>query len=192
MTTAVNIALNDHDIHTVARNILIIMIFFGTQDPEEAAEHAIHLWYSTLITQKTLDALHDEPLSYIRHVIEDSFKEIGISTENGELEEEFEDHVVTAPLDCPQVKSTLFVEIRAKMWHILRSFCFPSETYDAKAATESRMAGIQDIEHEDFRERRYLFMITQPWDRVCANKYLEDGMLLPFGAPRDEFTIVNP
>jgi len=58
-------------------------------------------------------------------------------------------------------------------------------------AKEIRKATTLAPERADYRDRWY-FKETFPFTRVAKQRFQEDGLLLPFGHPRQGFDVPNP
>ncbi|KAJ1328217.1 hypothetical protein MN608_07553 [Microdochium nivale] len=61
---------------------------------------------------------------------------------------------------------------------------------DASKATQIRQAVTQAESRVDYRDRNLLYF--SPAQRVAKTRFWQDGLLLPFGARRDDFVVPNP
>lgn len=180
--------VNDENQPITARNIVLLLLFLYTEDPNEAAEHVIHTWYSALIPQATLDALRGRPMRKIDAALIQCFKTHGIDIAREPDQEELK-KMCYGELQCSG-GTTLQLTLKLAMWLGIRDFFDPPEGMTAATARSIRRAVTKLPSRQDFRERRMFFM--RPADRLCNDRFQDDGILLPFGASRESHTIPNP
>ncbi|KAF4466645.1 hypothetical protein FALBO_6497 [Fusarium albosuccineum] len=172
----INITINDWDLDVVARNVMLILIALTVNDAKEAADKMTHLWYSASIRQSDLDYLVTKIRPFIAQVCA---------------------HIGAKPEGTPLAKTWTFGSRRVRLvlkkgsWmSLLRRFEVPG-TLTLQQARDIRVAvTLASGAQQDFRERHYL--VRPPAHRICEEKYRADGLMLPFGASREPFTIPNP
>ncbi|KAL9097609.1 MAG: hypothetical protein Q9165_000506 [Trypethelium subeluteriae] len=85
---------------------------------------------------------------------------------------------------------SLQVVLRKEEWLLLPSYLQLPHSLSKSRAQEIRIACTMAEERRDFRERK---MLSQsPFHRLCSDKFRTDGILMPFGSPREEFSTPNP
>ncbi|KAK4500888.1 hypothetical protein PRZ48_009080 [Zasmidium cellare] len=82
------------------------------------------------------------------------------------------------------------VTLSKAQWDELLSFFELPIGMTSQQATLSRQAVTTLYDRQDLKES-YLY-VQKPAHRLCLNRYWEDGVLLPFGASRDDFIVTNP
>jgi len=60
-----------------------------------------------------------------------------------------------------------------------------------KSAQQLRAAVVMAPERADYRDRWY-FKDASPSMRLAKQQFRDDGLLLPFGHPRVQFSVPNP
>ena len=167
--------LKDKDMDIVARNAILLLVFMTVEDSKRAADCALHLWYSTMVTQSCVDILRDT----VFPLIDDICNKISNKASTALLGK-------TWVFDKRRVRMVL----TKSQWLTLREHTKVPSGLDAGKAKDIRDATTSAPERIDYVER-HLFA-QKPATRLCMHKFREDGLLLPFGHPRDEFNTPNP
>ncbi|KAI2467246.1 hypothetical protein F4781DRAFT_444529 [Annulohypoxylon bovei var. microspora] len=167
--------LNDRDADVVGRNAIILLLALTEDDAAIAADNIIHLWYSAFISQSLYETLNGK----IRELVQGVCKKIEGKASNAVLGK-------TWTFGSRSVRLVL----AKKQWlELLASLEIPPGLTVEKAQDIRRSVTLAP-ERVDYRHRRYF--AQPPGDRAGAEKFRGHGVLLPFGAPRDSFTIPNP
>lgn len=166
--------MNDRDFDIVARNsiLLLTILHYG---PEKAVPFVIHLWYSALVPEELCEAIRKDILPLIEDVC--------IKIKN-------------KPANSLQSKTwtygtrSLRLILQRNSWDLLPSFFripagFTNE--EAQQVRKKTMLAPHRIDHL----HRAQYSRPPAW-RVSFLKFREDGMLLPFGTPRESFITPNP
>jgi hypothetical protein len=173
-TGDVLLAINDLDMDVVARNVIMLLLALKVEDSEQAVQSIIHIWYSATI--RPVDARLLTKLIY--PMIEDVCVKIA-DRAAGSLQAK----------TWKVGKCSLRLVLTKESWTTLLShFRLPpgltlQQVYDKRVAV-TKAEQQQEI-HRDF-------CVLHPEHRVCREKYREDGIMLPFGYSREEFTVPNP
>ncbi|KAF2141159.1 uncharacterized protein K452DRAFT_272970 [Aplosporella prunicola CBS 121167] len=173
-TQNIDVVINDREIDIVARNAIIILIAMHV-DPETAADAMIHTWYSAFLPADSARCLKDTVLPLIRSVCE----KIQAKPDNKLLSKKW------------TVGSCSFRLVLEKAcWdYLLRVFETPASVTTA-AAEKIRQSTVLAPSRKDYLERALYFQ-PEGWRRATM-KFREDGILLPFGAPRHGYDTPNP
>ncbi|KAF1831410.1 hypothetical protein BDW02DRAFT_531923 [Decorospora gaudefroyi] len=179
------ITINDWDFDVAARSAIMLLFAFASLDENEsehasyahAAESLIHLWYSAFIPHslfcsvqtKVGKLLHDDTTHTVQVV---------------------HDQMIKKTWSFPRDK-TLCITLRADQWPKLDGFLEIPAGLTEQSAREVRAAVVMSPERADYRDRWY-FKDAYPSMRVAKQQFRDDGILLPFGHPRAEFTVPNP
>ncbi|KAJ5540228.1 hypothetical protein N7513_008560 [Penicillium frequentans] len=169
------IRINDFDIDLVARNVIILLIALVVDDKDEAVDCIIHVWYSTLMRASDMVILETR----IRPLIRDVCDKVRNKPPEKHFSRnwEFGDRSLRVILTPPQ-------------WnHVLR-FLEKPVGLNAERVRQIHTATTLAHSRRDYRDRYMTFL--SPSQRLCFYKFREDGLLLPFGYPRHEFTEPNP
>jgi hypothetical protein len=169
-----SIVVNDIDFDIVARNVLMLLLTLMIIDPVEAAETVVHFWYSALI--RLIDFLR---IQLLRPVIEGVCNKIA-DRRAGFLQSK------TFTFGACSVRIVLTKE----GWTALLAFLCVPAGLTTQRAHNIRIAVTMAPHRVDFRHRE--LMLQQPEHRICKERFREDGILVPFGYSRKEFTIPNP
>lgn len=174
-----NIDINDQDMDIVARNIIFLLLSYTSTDDNDSdtVECVLHLWYSALLPQSCLDKL-----ASIRRLIEEVCSRI-------------KDKPAAAVLGktwtFPTRKGSIRVVLTHESWDALLPYFQVPEGLSTQRAKELRADGMLNPRRVDYMDR-HLYTMKKPHWRVCNEKLRKDGLLLPFGAHRDNFTVPNP
>jgi hypothetical protein len=172
-----SVHINDRDMDIVARNIIFLLLFYTIEDAEEAAECVLHLWYSALIPQTCL-----QTLSKLGDLIGDVCSKIKNKPDHSMLGKTW---------TFAQGKGSLRVLLNKGMWDSLLSYLTVPEGLTADRAERVRSSIMDAPQRVDHVHRR-LFQQMKPSWRICTHKFRQDGILLPFGQPRNQYTVPNP
>ena len=167
--------VNDKDFDIVARNAIILLIALVREDEGEAIDCILHLWYSAMITPK-----HSELLTtHIYPMIDEVYQKVKDRFAQSELSKKF-----------TFGDRSLRLTLKKAEWKALLSFFSPPSGLSTEQAQQIRRATTLAPERVDYRHRK---MLTQSVvDRVSENRFREDGILLPFGCSRAEYSVPNP
>lgn len=166
--------INDKDFDIVARNAILLLTAL-VFDPIEAADIMIHIWYSAFITELYLWKLREKVLP----LIEDVCKK-----------------VAGRPGQSLQSKTWTFgtrsisLVLPKASWDLLPSFFKVPDGLSASKAQKVMVDTTLPPSRRDYVERE--FYARPPAWRVCATKFRTDGIILPFGHSRKDFTMPNP
>jgi hypothetical protein len=167
--------MNDRDFDIVARNAVILLVAMVVEDIDKAVDCMIHIWYSALIRSTDLDLLQ----SSIRPLIKTVCTKIANRAPGALIRKTW-----------TFGSRTVRLVLRQEAWMTLLSYFEVPSGLDLQRAQEVRTAVTMAHERRDYRERRMLAQLAA--HRVCANKFREDGILLPFGHTRELFDTPNP
>lgn len=174
-TGTCRVVINDRDFLTIARSTLFLMIAVRCQ-PQVAAEMILHLWYSPLITKEMSWKLRSEFIIQMHGIF---FK---ASNDPNNLMQEHTWRTGTSELQAT---------LTNKQWlHLFNDFFVSHLNMTAEQAMELRSSVMaSEITTDEFEF--HCFEHPPGW-RVSRKRFREEGMLLPFGASRDAFTVPNP
>lgn len=152
----------------------MLLLVLTISDEQEAAETVLHLWYSALI--RPADMKH---IDVLRPLIQDVCIKIA-----------------DRKADLLQAKTFSFgscsvrVALKKKAWTRLLQSLYVPIGLSMELADEIRVRITNAPQRQDYRHREYIYQ--QPEHRICKERFREHGIMVPFGCPRDEFTIPNP
>lgn len=166
--------MNDKDLDIVARNtiLLLTILHYG---PEKAVPFVLHLWYSALVPEELYEAVQRDILPFIKDVC---------------------NKIQSKPADSLQSKTWTFgtrslrLVLQKKNWDLLPSFFRIPHGFTAEIALATRKETMMAPHRIDYLYRAQ-YHRPAAW-RVSFLKFREDGMLLPFGTPRELFNTPNP
>lgn len=172
-----NITISEAKVEACTRNVLLLLVF-SSFPPEQAAEIAIHLWYSANLPHGVSISLKPILLSKLKDNIFRrlpiiSSKEIGAAPFTGN----FKLGVFA------EMKATLTVLLWSSLSHVLMN-----ETTTDKAM-KKRNKKLLDKTQIDIQERE--LYDWRPYHRVARGQFDDDGLVLPFGVYRKHFTDPN-
>ncbi|KAF2277188.1 uncharacterized protein EI97DRAFT_449912 [Westerdykella ornata] len=171
----VSVTLNDRDFGIVARNIIMLLVIFLSQELDEAVESVIHLWYSAFIKDLHMDLLDNR----VRPLVETVCGKIGSKSPRSLLGKTW-----------VFGSRSLRVVLRKEEWLLLPSHLQLPHNWSKSRAQEVRTACTMAEERRDYRERRMLSQL--PSHPLCADKFRRDGILLLFGFSIEDFSTPNP
>ncbi|KAI1101065.1 hypothetical protein F4804DRAFT_317033 [Jackrogersella minutella] len=169
------IYMNDRDGDIVGRNATMLLLALTEDDSTVVADNIIHTFYSAFIPQSLYETLQGK----IRDMVQDVCKKIEAKAPD----------TVLAKTWTFGSRSLRLVLAKKQWFELLASLELPPGLTIEKAH-QIRQSVTLAAERVDFRERSY-FSQT-PGERTSGQRFRESGVLLPFGAPRDSFTIPNP
>ena len=174
-TQSTELYINDIDLDVVARNLILLLIGLVVEDDIEAIECMIHVWYSAFLRASDMALLRNR----IRPMIEDVCRKIqGKSSD------------IFLGKTWKLSGHTCRVELTKESWRKILLYLDNVQRLSAEQAHQIRSAITHAPERVDYRDR-HLLELT-PAHRVCKQQFRDDGLLLPFGASRLDFTIPNP
>jgi Domain of unknown function (DUF4470) len=168
------LVVNDINFMVVARNAILLLVALSLE-PDEAVPMMIHLWYSALLPAVMMEILRKIALRPISEVCE---------------------KIKEKPSTSLQAKTFAFgkrslrLVLKKYQWDELKG-CFGLPTgftgHDAQVVRRRVMLAPERV---DYLHRA---LCNQPSSfRVAEVSFREDGILLPYGAPREDFDIPNP
>jgi hypothetical protein len=169
------VTINDHDPHTLARNVIICLLAASDIDGEGVSECIVHLWYSALIRQTDLDLITTHVLPMVQAVCT-SIKD----KSDGSL------HAKTWQLG----KCSLRAVLTKGAWQLLLSCLTVRPELTLEKAQALRLAVTDSPRFQDDRDR--VAVRQMPQHRVSKHRLNKDGIVLPFGHSREAFVIPNP
>lgn len=175
------VVINDKSFDVIARNAILLLMALVANDKNDtivendAISSMLHIWYSAFLTRSHADFLSKR----IRPLIEAACQEI---------KDDHVDHILTKQFSSG-VLSLNFTFTKAE-WHALLSLCSERTDLTTAQAKDIRTDSTLAPAALDNREVRLMYL-TGP-RRVCEHRFLEDGILLPFGHSRDPHTVPNP
>ncbi|ROW01851.1 hypothetical protein VMCG_05583 [Cytospora schulzeri] len=176
-SSGLTIDINDRDMDIVARNIIFLLMLCTIDDGEEAAACVLHLWYSTLIPPFCL-----ERLGRLEDLIGDVCSKIKNKPAHALLGKTW---------TFAQARGSLRVLLSKGMWDSLLSYLRVPDGLTADRAEQVRSTIMNAPQRIDHVHRKLFTQIKPSW-RMCTHKFRQDGILLPFGQPRNQYTIPNP
>ncbi|KAG7443862.1 uncharacterized protein BT62DRAFT_934454 [Guyanagaster necrorhizus] len=160
---SIKIVLNDHNPMVVCRNLMILSILGIIADVEEAAEHALHLWYSVF-----------QPLSYETRILPHLYESDALRNIDG----------TSARLTPSTTMHTKLSSDTANfLVHQIRS------TLDPVSINTALNNIMNAPERTDYRDRYY--EAIRPSHRVAFERWRSFGLVLPFGAANAHMALPN-
>lgn len=159
----------------MARNTLLLLIALVVENPDEAAECMIHVWYSALIRKSDLGILQQR----IRPLIESVCEKIKCKAPSSRLGKTW-----------TFGQRSLRLVLEKSSWDSLLFFMEIRKGPTAEQANKIRTAVTLAESRQDYRDRNLIF--HTPSHRIAKNRFRVDGLLLPFGSRRHEFREPNP
>ena len=162
------------DFHVVARNIVMLLLALSISDHQEAAEAILHCWYSALL--RPADIQHIERLHPLIKNVCDGVSNRAAGSVHSELSR-------FGP-------SSLRVSLKKEDWGSLLGFFSRPGRLAVQVANQIRRHVTLAPHRTDYFHR--FLLLQKPGHRICQQRFREDGILLPFGHSRDDFTVPNP
>jgi hypothetical protein len=173
-TGDVLLVINDLDMDVVARNVIMLLLALKVEDSEQAAQSVIHIWYSATI--RPVDAQLLKELIY--PMIEDVCFKIA-DRAAGTLQAK----------TWNVGKCSLRLVLKKESWTTLLSHLRVPLGLTLQQAYDKRVAVTKAEQQQEIHRD---LCVLRPEHRLCREKYRDDGILLPFGHSREEFTVPNP
>jgi Domain of unknown function (DUF4470) len=182
----VSTTINDREFQVVARNAYLLLFALSMQhvgddlEPlgmQNMAEALIHLWYSAFIPTVVLSRFRAHVMPMVEEVC-------------GRIHNREEDALLGKTWEFPS-GATLRMVLKKNEWIALKELLDASRDLSQENARQIRAAVCLAPEREDYRHRWY-FKDETPFMRIAKQRFREDGLLLPFGHPRNNFTMPNP
>lgn len=184
----IEIVINDKEFDVVARNVILLLIAldaaqeggtasaFAQLSLPKAVEALTHVWYSACVP------------AWVTSYLQGRIKPLLMEVCTQQLAESPEEcHTRTWHFHHLSMRLSL----PGKHWLLLANYLDLPRDVDACKAKRMRTAVTLAPERKDYRDRWY-FKEASPFTRVAKQRFREDGLLLPFGYPRDEFDNPNP
>lgn len=150
------------------------MVGLLVEEDGKAIECMIHVWYSAFIRPCDAQILKSRVLPLIEQVNEE------ISSESG--------NDILSKLWTVD-RHRFRTELNKDSWQRVLSYFEAPQGVAAENAQQIRTATTLAPERVDYRDRQMLTYTSA--HRLCSFKFRQDGILLPFGASRDTFTVPN-
>ncbi|CZS75064.1 unnamed protein product [Fusarium graminearum] len=171
----ISITINDRDIDIVARNIILLLIALTAEGLDETFDCIIHIWYSAFIRKSDLDMLNQRVRPLIESVC-DKIKDKPTNTVLGK--------------SWTLGERTFRLVLEKSSWDKLLSYLDVPDGLTGQKANGIRTAITLAESRVDYRDRSFLFLPSS--HRIARYRFRQDGLLLPFGASRNEFQQPNP
>jgi hypothetical protein len=143
-------------------------------EPEVAAQMMLHLWYSAGITEDMNAKIESDICLPLVSLYISSM-----------------DKPLSFPVERTWTYGTRSLQIKLTNRDLLEiGGCLMGTNLKMEQANEIRLHTVMAPHRKDYLERA-LHRLPPAW-RVAALKFREDGILLPFGASRDAYTVPNP
>ncbi|KAG8157039.1 hypothetical protein KVR01_013029 [Diaporthe batatas] len=172
---SIELTINDNDFDVVARNVIVLMVALVVENIDQAADCMIHIWYSALIRKSDLDVIEQ----HVRPLIESVCRKTEGKTASSLLAKTW-----------TFGHRSLRLVLQKSMWDALQRFVHCQNGFTADEAHAIRKSVTLAEGRKDYRDRYLSFQ--KNFHRVALTRFREDGLLLPFGTPRDDFKHPNP
>jgi len=174
----ITVLINNQESYPTARNLitLLLCLIYGNG---EAADFITHFWYSS-----SLKGEESRPL--VKN-ISSLVKEGRSKPEEESADPDLTRVQVYRTSSCSTVVASLFNEEWREIYDILDFR--PSLRHDEAEAR--RIVATQSSPALDFC-RKVMFSSSPPAHHVVDRKYLDTGILLPYGESTDGFDVPNP
>ncbi len=186
MDQQISIVINDREFGVVARNTILLLLALTAQDITEMnettispdiVEGLIHLWYSALIPSSVQSQLQDR----VKPLIEELCSRITNKPLNS---------VIGKTWEFSHGRTLRLVLLKRDWLQLLELLDLPKDITPEDAVRIRTRVTLAPA-RTDYRERWY-FKDVSPFIRIAKQRFREDGLLLPFGYPREAFNIPNP
>ena len=182
----VEVTINDREFDVVARNAILLLFALASLDATHSThspsllntvESLIYIWYSSFLPTKILSSLQSTVKPLLKAIcVRASEKPNGTTLEHTW---EF------------STGSTLRLSLLKEQWLRMETFVDIPEELTFESATAIRSAVVLAPERADYRDRWY-YKDATPFMRLSKQRFQEDGLLLPYGHPRNDFDKPNP
>ncbi|KAM0712890.1 hypothetical protein Q7P35_000340 [Cladosporium inversicolor] len=170
----ISVIINDIDFDIVARNIILVLLALTIPDHQKAIETIIHCWYSAFIRPEDLQYL--ESLHSLFQAVCDELADRGAASIEART--------------WKFGKCSVSVMLDKEHWMQLLGFITLSKDLTTQQAHDIRKDVTDSPQRLDFIQR--FLLMRKPEHRICKENFRDEGILLPFGHSRKEFTIPNP
>ncbi|KNG89153.1 hypothetical protein ANOM_002986 [Aspergillus nomiae NRRL 13137] len=169
----IHIDINDRDETVVARNLVFLLVAFHLP-PDVASVAILHLWYSAFLPESLLQSVRGAVFPAISEFLAADPVQAA--------------SVLQKMWSCRS--STLSAALSRTEWDRVLSYLpeAPDISYEKAAALHESITLAHS--RRDYRDRA-LFPLHPSW-RLSLWKFRSDGILLPFGASREDFRVPNP
>jgi hypothetical protein len=172
----VNVVVNDRDPGVIARNLAFLLIML-TCDESEAVDCILHVWYSARLRPRHMEILQNKVRKQVRDVVD----KLATNTSSSPT-------IHAKTWKYPQ--GSVRVELTKEQWSwLLLVYTLPLN-FNKDVASHQRLSAIFASHRLDLNDQFLAIMV--PELRPGHDKYLKDGMMLPFGHSTDDFSIPNP
>lgn len=174
-----SVCINETNHFNLTRTLFAIHLLFShDHDPVLNAEAVIHLWYSSRMPK----ALHDHINSVVRKHIIYTLDDISCYYGSEELSE-----AQPCRSHTSQVNFSMDVELKRADWMAVKKRLDVSSVGLAESVV---LRFLDKARNTEAPERVLARMTRARW--AGLRKWHEDGLLLPYGHPRDGFDTLNP
>ncbi|KAL6789154.1 hypothetical protein J3E68DRAFT_444007 [Trichoderma sp. SZMC 28012] len=182
----VDVTINTERIAFLSRNVIVVLCALEATQSAQGHDQAymsrtidtiIHVWYSAFLTRDIVQYLEEkiQPLlEQVRH----------------RLDGEALDTVIDHTWDFPG-GSFMRLSLPVVRWNYVVDSLKKPPTLSYQAARARMQHVTLDPHKRDAREYHYSKMTDAPHLRIVYQRFLEDGMLLPFGHSRLDFIYPN-
>jgi hypothetical protein len=184
VTQLVHATINDREIAVVARNAIWLLFALSTPSeptaddngPLDTAEMLIHLWYSAFMPKEVLSAVQKAVKPLIAEVC-------------AKIKDK---HPTTHLGKTWQFASgrSLRLVLKRDHWFTLEKMLDVPQGFTFDKASKIRHGVTLAPERSDYRDR-WDFKEPTASMRIARRQFREDGLLLPFGHPRDLYKAPN-
>lgn len=171
-----DITLNDPNVHIVIRNALILMIAFLYPNKLEAARTITQLWYCAAAVAKTWQKMTGE----LRPFVERAYRRSGKRKAAAQVSQRWTKN-----------EASLRLTLTRRQWKLMLDLLADADGIDFDAAMRSRRAAVLADPRQEARRNRTLCGMPAAYRRAHV-RYLNTGLLLPFGQPVSAFDAPNP
>jgi hypothetical protein len=171
------IVINDKDSNVVMRNTIILLLAF-TFPNGEASELIVHLWYSASLPAPMWRVATETVIPLIK---------------------DFVNEIKEKPDSAPFTKlwtfgiSSLRLTMERKKWEILLDMVDPKSPPILALREQSRKAAMRGPGSQYWQDKYQQSLFRLPrFSRLVEMRYIETGVLMPFGSTSTRFDTTNP
>ncbi|KAK4113195.1 hypothetical protein N656DRAFT_824922 [Canariomyces notabilis] len=184
VTQPVHATINDREFAVVARNAIWLLFALSTPSeptaddngPLDTAEMLTHLWYSAFMPQEVLSAVQKAVKPLIAEVC-------------AKIKDKHSASCLGKTWQFPSGRNLRLV-LKKEQWFALEKMLDVPEGFTFDKATKVRHGVTLAPERADYRDR-WDFKEPTASMRIARRQFREDGLLLPFGHPRDLYKTPN-
>ncbi|KAF7549131.1 hypothetical protein G7Z17_g6612 [Cylindrodendrum hubeiense] len=179
-TIKITATINETSAHHLTRLVLTVLILTDdSYDPMTNAETVVHLWYSAMLPStmfRHMEIVAAEPLLAAMNDLEKLYDAGNISTENA------------FPITMPRGGKSVVIDINRAQWSQIIQYL--------KRSKDISIANVSIVRAFDCK--KYSEPLPQVIKRMTPvratgmMRWRSDGLLLPYGHPREEFDTLNP